>query len=306
MAEEKSLICPLCASRVDRSSIAGDFVYGGSAAQKFYGCEVCGVAFLSPAMSADDEKRFYAKEFEKFMENRSGKDLDWSGPEAHIRSNEKQYERRIRFFRDLIAPGKRVLELGCSSGFMLLPVRELGASVAGVEPSGGFTSFLRSKGVAVYDSIESMNRTGKEAPFDLVLHFFVLEHMRDPAGFLRDALSCVSDGGSMVFEVPSRDDPLITIYDIPAFRKFYWSVAHHYYFNRRSLEYLLGKVGAEYEIFPEQRYDISNHFTWAIEGKPGGQGKYSQAFTKEAEAAYRDSMIRTGHCDTLVVRMRKA
>ena len=109
----------------------------------------------------------------------------------------------------------------------------------------------------------------------------------------------------MVFEIPNRSDPLITVYKIPAFDKFYWSVAHNYYFNQPSLEYVLGKVGVKFEILPEQRYDISNHMTWALEGKPGGQGKYSSLFTAELGKIYLESMMKTGHCDTLIAHLRK-
>jgi hypothetical protein len=109
----------------------------------------------------------------------------------------------------------------------------------------------------------------------------------------------------MIFEVPNRDDPLISIYNIPTFQKFYWSVAHNYYFNRRSLEFVLDRVGAKFEICNEQRYDISNHLNWALEGKPGGQGKYSAFFTPELEKAYLRSMIETGFCDTLIAKVYK-
>jgi hypothetical protein len=109
----------------------------------------------------------------------------------------------------------------------------------------------------------------------------------------------------MFFEVPSRYDPLITIYDIPAFHKFYWSVAHHWYFNRRSLEFLLDQLPCRYELIPEQRYDLSNHLWWALAGKPGGMGKYSAKFTQDLEAAYKESMRRTGHCDAFFVWLHK-
>lgn len=300
--------CPLCREKIEEIKIVGDFVYGGTSDQKFYFCSHCDVAFLYPPLSKENEENFYAKEFEKFMEKRSGIDSDWSGPEAHIKSNHNQYKRRLHFFKDFISPRKRVLEIGCSSGFMLLPLKEKGLEVVGIEPSMGFTGFLRKQGVLVYDSLEAMS-SGYEKKFDLVLHFFVLEHLRDPVEFLRNALDFVAPGGTMVFEVPSRSDPLISIYNIPAFHRFYWSVAHNYYFNRKSLEYVLRRVaedcGITFEIIPEQRYDLSNHITWALEGKPGGQGKYSSFFTPALERVYLESMIKTGHCDTFIARIHK-
>lgn len=298
--------CRLCGAKVDKFEIAGDFVYGGARNQKFYRCPKCDIAFLYPSMTEKKEKDFYAGEFEKYMEKRAGKDFDWSGPEAHVKSNEKQYKRRLSFFQDIILPGKRILEIGCSSGFMLLPLKKKGLEVAGVEPSGGFTSFLNSQNIPVYDSLEALERTEvSKRKFDLVMHFFVLEHVRNPIEFLKQAFKLVAPGGYMVFEVPSRSDPLISIYNIPAFQKFYWSIAHNWYFNKKSLEYVLKQIVDKFEIIPEQRYDLSNHITWALEGKPGGQGKYSGFFTKGLESAYRESMIKTGYCDTLICRIQK-
>ncbi len=303
---ERPTQCRLCNTPHESFAIAADTVYGGVPGQQFYTCPSCSVAFLFPPLTLEEERYFYSKEFEKFMEKRAGEDFDWSAPEAHIRSNEKQFTRRWPFFSDLIKPGKHVLEIGCSSGFMLLPLVKMGVNVTGVEPSGGFTSFLKSQNLPVFDSLAALGGSSvNKQSFDLVMHFFVLEHVSDPFEFLREAFEFVAPGGSMVFEVPSKDDPLLTIYNIPAFQKFYWSVAHNYYFDRPSLEYLLKRITDVYEIIPEQRYDLSNHMTWALDGKPGGQGKYSSLFTEDLDKSYLQSMITTGKCDTLFCKITK-
>ena len=179
----------------------------------------------------------------------------------------------------------------------------------GVEPSSQFTDFLQSKGVPSYDSLDALlNDIGPEM-FDLTLHFFVLEHIRNPIDFLKAALKTVKPGGHLVFEIPRREDPLVSIYNVPAFHNFYWSVAHNYYFNRKSLEYILRKVAEEvditFDIIGEQRYDLSNHITWMLEGKPGGQEKSSSFFTPELEKSYTECMINKGNCDTLIGRIFK-
>lgn len=300
-------VCPLCRKKIGNIDIEAEYVYGGASNQKFYRCEHCSVAFLYPQLSKEEAEDFYSREFEKFMEKRAGKDFDWSGPEAHIKSNEKQYLRRFRFFKEMLSPGKSILEIGCSSGFMLLPLKDKGMEVAGVEPSSGFTSFLKKQGVQVFESIDDVIELEKK--FDVVIHFFVLEHVIDPIGFLKNALDSVNPGGNMVFEVPNRNDPLISIYNNPAFNRFYWSMAHNYYFDRTSLEYVLHRItdqcNIQFEIIPDQRYDLSNHMVWALEGKPGGQSKYSCFFTSELERTYMESMIKTGHCDTLVAKIHK-
>lgn len=248
-------------------------------------------------MTEEEEALFYAEEFARFMSGRSGDQGGWVGPEQHVTANAPTVVRRLPYFREYLHPGARVLEIGCSSGFMLYSLAEMGAEVVGVDPSALFTDFVRARGFEVYRSLEELERRRPE-PFDLVLHFFVLEHMREPLDFLRRTMRLLGRGGRSVFEVPSRDDPLITVYNISAFHRFYWSVAHHWYFDRRSLEFLLGLLGEPFALTPAQRYDLSNHLVWALEGRPGGQGRFREIFGPEVEEAYGRALCARGCCDT--------
>lgn len=300
--------CPLCGAAATAFAVVGEHVYGGRPEQKFYECPSCDVAFLFPRLTEEEEARFYAQEFEKFMEDRAGHAAGWSGPEAHIAANQPHVRRRLAAMAaDLARPRLKVLEVGCSSGFMLLALRERGTEVMGVDPSGAFTRFVRSRGIPVFDSLDQFEaQAGAAGSLDLVIHFFVFEHIRHPVVFLEQCLRLLAPGGVVFFEVPSRSDPLVTIYDVPAFHRFYWSVAHHWYFNARSLQYVCERLDCAFELVPEQRYDLSNHMWWALEGKPGGSGRYASRLTPELEAAYLESMRRTGHCDTFFVRLRKS
>ena len=145
-----------------------------------------------------------------------------------------------------------------------------------------------------------------EEKFDLIMHFFVLEHISDPLAFLQKQLSLLNKGGKLVFEIPNSSDPLYTVYDIPEFERFYWSIAHPWYFNKQSLEYLLLKLNTSFNISFDQRYDLSNHFIWAKDGKPGGMNKYSNFFSPELEECYKKTLINNGHCDTLIVTINKS
>lgn len=300
-------VCPLCSATPVKFKVVGEHVYGGRSEQKFYECPNCDVAFIFPPITEEEEVRFYAQEFEKFMEKRAGNDGSWSGPEAHIRANQVHVIRRMPFLETYFSGRKlSVIEIGCSSGFMLQALHGKGMDVIGVEPSGGFTSFIESQGIPVYRTLEEFQTQSDAAGnLDLVIHFFVLEHIRHPIAFLERCLSILKPSGKVFFEVPSRDDPLITIYNIPAFHEFYWSVAHHWYFNYKSLQYICNQLPCRYELIPEQRYDLSNHIWWALTGKPGGMGKYSDKFIAELEIAYKESMKRTMLCDTFFVLLSK-
>lgn len=306
--EDRPRSCPLCKRESVSFEVVGEFVYGGRREQRFYECPSCDVAFLSPQPSPQEEAEFYAREFEKFMEKRSGETGAWTGPEAHVAANQDNVRRRLAVIqRELSVPRQRILEVGCSSGFMLLALRDMGMEVMGVEPSGGFTRFIRGQNIPVYESLDKFEiPTGTVGALDLIIHFFVLEHVRYPLAFLEQCLALLKPTGTVFFEVPSRSDPLITIYKIDAFQKFYWSAAHYWYFNRNSLEYLCRRLPCEYELIPEQRYDLSNHMWWALTGKAGGSAKFSDKFTGDLEQAYKASMRQTGRCDTLFVKLKKS
>jgi SAM-dependent methyltransferase len=138
------------------------------------------------------------------------------------------------------------------------------------------------------------------------MHFFVLEHIAEPLPFLQSQLALLRPGGRIVFEIPNAADPLYSVYDIAAFERFYWSVAHAWYFSEASLQHLLQQFGRPYEILREQRYDLSNHMVWARDGRPGGLGRFTHLLGQELEDTYKRELIRSGKCDTLVASITAA
>ena len=277
--------CPLCAADSDRLSVVTPHVYGDLGGRAFFRCGACDAIFLHPGLSPEEERNFYAAEFEGFMSGRSGDAGGWTQPERHIAANRSTVARRMRYLQEVLPARGRVLEVGCSSGFMLYPLIEAGHDCVGIEPSGVFRDYLRAHGVACHDSLDALRAALPVGGFDAVMHFFVLEHVADPEGFLRAQLDLLRPGGVLVCEVPNAADALVTVYDIPAFERFYWSVAHHWYFTEHSLGHLLGRLGWAWELRRDQRYDLSNHMVWARDGKPGGMGRFTPQLGAEIEDA---------------------
>ena len=293
--------CRLCSAGRERLSVVTPHVYRDNGARAFFRCDACDAIFLYPGLSPEEERRFYTAEFESFMGDRSGCNDAWSQPERHIALNQTTVDRRMVYLREVLPARGRILEVGCSSGFMLYPLREAGYECTGIEPSGVFREYLHARGVPCYESLNALREDiGPLGNFDAIMHFFVLEHVADPEGFIREQLSMLRPGGVLVFEVPCAADALVTVYDIPAFEHFYWSVAHNWYYTERSLGYLLDKVDATWELRHDQRYDLSNHLVWARDGRPGGMGRFTAKLGKEIEDSYKQALIRSGHCDTLV------
>ena len=297
--------CPLCAAGSDRLSVVTPHVYGDRSGRAFFRCGACDAIFLHPGLSPEEERQFYAAEFEGFMCGRSGDAGGWSQPERHIAANQSTVARRMRYLKEVLPARGRVLEVGCSSGFMLYPLMEVGYDCVGIEPSGVFRDYLRARRVACHDSLDALRAAAPADDFDAIMHFFVLEHVADPEGFLREQLDLLRPGGLLVCEVPNAADALVTVYDIPAFERFYWSVAHHWYFSEASLGHLFERLGCAWALRRDQRYDLSNHMIWARDGKPGGMGRFTPQLGAEIEDAYRQALIRSGHCDTLVAVLKK-
>lgn len=294
--------CPLCCAGRDRQSVVTPHVYGGEVEREhaFFHCEVCDVRYQFPRLTTEEESHFYVAEFEGFMASRAGNKGGWHKVEDHIVANEPTRIRRMRHLAPHLAGRTSLLEVGCSSGFMLFPLAEAGHACTGIDPSRLFNEFVKNRGLVVFDSLRQLQESVPDAKFDVILHFFVLEHIADPVAFLDAQLALLKPGGKIIFEIPNAADPLYSVYDIPAFERFYWSVAHPWYFSESSLHYLLKQLDRPYEILRDQRYDLSNHMVWARDGRPGGMGQFTKALGSELEESYKQALIRIGKCDTLV------
>lgn len=293
--------CPLCGAAHSRQSVVTGRVYGDQARRAVFHCGACDVRYLYPGLSPKEEEHFYASEFESFMVARSAAGAGWEGPKKHIEANEVNRQRRMGHLQGTLKPASRILEVGCSSGFMLYPLAEAGHKCFGVEPSGIFADYVREKSVPCFASIQELNQSGLAAEkFDLILHYYVMEHVADAQKFLRDQLALLRPGGTILFEVPNANDALSTIYDIAAYERFIWVVSHRWYFSETSLKQLFTLAGGKGTVRLDQRYDLSNHMVWARDGRPGGMQRFTPKLGSEIEEAYRLALIESGNCDTLI------
>ena len=177
--------CTLCEKKLKNPLVVSNNIYGDKKKSKaFYHCTYCDVRFMYPRLTLFQEKYFYKKEFESFMNKRSGKLSGWLSAKKHVANNKETFQRRYKYLnKHIFKKNLSILEIGCSSGFMLYPLRKKGHHCTGVEPSGFFTNFLDKNKIVNFDSIEELNK--KNLKFDLIIHFFVLEHITEPLIFLK-------------------------------------------------------------------------------------------------------------------------
>lgn len=104
----------------------------------------------------------------------------------------------------LVGSGKRVLDVGCSSGYLARPLVKRGCTVVGIEQDEAAAEAAREvcADVLVGDA-ESMELPFPEGSFDVVLCGDLIEHLRDPARFLARVRPLLGDGGHLVLSTPN-------------------------------------------------------------------------------------------------------
>lgn len=92
-----------------------------------------------------------------------------------------------RHVLELVAPGSRVLDVGCAEGYLAAElVARRGCTVVGIEPDHRAAAVARERGIEVLElDVETVPLAA--ARFDVVVFADVLEHLRDPVAVLRQA-----------------------------------------------------------------------------------------------------------------------
>jgi methionine biosynthesis protein MetW len=103
-----------------------------------------------------------------------------------------------RHVLDLVPRGSRVLDVGCAEGYLAAELAQRGCSVVGIEPDARAAAVARERGISVLEfDVEEISLDA--SAFDVVLFVDVLEHLREPAPVLRQALAA----GSAIVSIPN-------------------------------------------------------------------------------------------------------
>ena len=108
-------------------------------------------------------------------------------------------------------PGRRLLDVGCGTGFVLAALEAAGMEVTGIDMHASSLGLARARvrGPLVLSTATDLPFF---ADFDVVTLFDVIEHVEDDAGVLREAQRVLAPGGAVIVTVPAGPD-LWTAYD---------------------------------------------------------------------------------------------
>lgn len=137
-------------------------------------------------------------------------------------------------------PGN-LIEIGSYTGVFLDQMSILGWKCLGIEPSRWAAELAAENGHLVKQgTFESIVSTEKLHSADLIVSWDVLEHVRDPRRFLRDASSLMGENAYLVLSTLDRG----SIFARAMGKKWPWIIDMHlHYFDTESLEKLAGSMG---------------------------------------------------------------
>ncbi len=148
---------------------------------------------------------------------------DWWDPKGKFRPLHKFNPVRLGFIRDEAgarfgAPadprrplkGLSLLDIGCGGGLVCEPMARLGARVTGIDASEAniktALTHAKASGLGIdyrAGTAEGLLEAG-EGPFDIVLNLEVVEHVANPAAFLKASAALLAPGGLMIAATLNR------------------------------------------------------------------------------------------------------
>jgi 2-polyprenyl-3-methyl-5-hydroxy-6-metoxy-1,4-benzoquinol methylase len=198
-------------------------------------CSECGLTY-APQTGTEDSPDLYDESFAKASKHPT---YIFDGAHYAARATEvwSEHLARLRPYRET----GRILDIGCSLGFLLHQAQELGWEAHGVEVSEYAVKHAREKfGVRVVQGILEED-TYPNGFFDAVICSHVMEHVPSPRTLLRQIRKILRPGGVALILVPTQFASLT--YRILGRVRGVGPPLHLYFFSRGTLSSLLGQEG---------------------------------------------------------------
>jgi 2-polyprenyl-3-methyl-5-hydroxy-6-metoxy-1,4-benzoquinol methylase len=190
------LTCPLCES-TDNKIVEKPESFGFPLT--YHICRTCGFVFQDASTAKASDPKFYEDTYRKIYQTTEEPTV------KDLRQQRLRAEHLVSFLRANRADHpRRMLDVGASSGLLLETFRDtLKTEVVGVEPGKAYRALAESKGISMFESLDSLRDLQTER-FSMVSLIHVLEHLEDPVGVLSQIKSdLLHPEGWLLLEVPN-------------------------------------------------------------------------------------------------------
>lgn len=287
-------LCPLCSNASTR--IYWKSVWN-STNQSVFSCDNCGLLFLHPMMSQIEESEYYDN-YVNHLETRIG--VGKESPSQTFERRKSLTDYRVEAIASQIPVNANVLEIGGGCGNVLFEIkrRGLAGNVLLVEPCPEHRDFAQKTMGLKSDS--DISNLKEKTLFDFICCFHVFEHIRDPLSFLDNCFKLLDENGVFCLEVPSSNDPLLSLYNCDEFKNFYFQPMHHYIYSEHPLQWLADSKNLVAEFIYVQRYGLPNHLHWLSKGAPPSHADNPfDSLTADIDSKYKRNLEKIGKTDTI-------
>ena len=209
--------------------------------------------------------------------------------------------RRYETYKDLILDSE-ILDFGCGKGGFIELSNKISKRSVGLEINKENRRHINEIGINCVGAISELNND----KFDLITLNHVFEHLNDPINILKDLQRHLKDDGLIIIEVPHARDILLETFNLESFKKFTLWSEHLILHTRKSLETFVLKSGLHTKkIEGYQRYPLSNHFNWLLNGKPSGHEIFHNLNSNDFHNHYSNFLNTIDQTDTLVGYFKK-
>jgi len=224
--------CPVCNSeKTNHILTAKDYLVTGENFQ-IDSCQECGLRFTNPRPDEDQLAGYYDSE-----EYISHSDEDSSLVGRLYKIARSFTLKRKRKLIEKLSPNKRLLDVGCGTGYFIDYCKKNGWQVNGVEPN----EIARTQAEAKTNIKIQQDLAEVKGSFEVITLWHVLEHLPNLEGTLNQLKSILAPGGVIIIAVPNFEAYEATIF------KEYWAAydvpRHLYHFNIKAVEYLTKRNG---------------------------------------------------------------
>lgn len=203
-------------------------------------CKRCELMYANPQESIDCEA--FEEYDQKVKEDEEGFRQYFEKQHVQLPDN----LRVLEVLNDLFPNRGKLLEIGSYLGIFLDKIRSAGWDTTGLEPFSTVAEYARK--TYKLNIIQKLltQAAFPDGTFDSVIMLHVIEHLPDPAEYVREARRVLKKGGVLVVETPRFDSLMFKVLGRRE-RSLSNCDGHIYFFTVPSLTQLLEKNG--FEVF---------------------------------------------------------